>query len=247
MFAVLAMVVIAALTLPKGLAIDTTQGVPRALETVPIELVLLVDVSSSVDETEYELQKRGYENAFRSESLVQAIVNRGGIAVLYVEWSKANTQIIRINWRRLTTAADCDDYANRIRDFGRVNSSNSTRMADAIEFAVDEIRTNPYSGLRSLIDISGDGACKTWRFEQGDDSLGGNAGVLWSNAIATANEHVDQVNGICISTEADVVDFYMNVLPQGAGGFTLQVDSFEAFEEAILTKLLREVDSVPPF
>ncbi len=61
----------------------TAQAVPVALE-----LALLVDVSGSVNTTEYGLQKTGYVNAFK-DAIIQSNIESltGGIAVTYIEWS----------------------------------------------------------------------------------------------------------------------------------------------------------------
>ena len=84
LFATLVAAVLTALILPRGLGLGSTQAIPAALEPVQMELVLLVDTSGSVDSSEYALQKGGYEDAFRNEALINAVEDRGGIAVLYV-------------------------------------------------------------------------------------------------------------------------------------------------------------------
>ena len=56
---------------------------------------------------------------------------------------------------------------------------------------------------------------------------------------------MQQVNGICITTDDDVVDFYRNVLPQGHDAFMMQVNTFGEFEDAILEKLIREIGDLP--
>ena len=63
--------------------------------SVDLELALLVDVSGSVNSSEYALQRDGYKNAFLSNAVQNAIL--GGtyksIAVTYIEWdSSATTQ-----------------------------------------------------------------------------------------------------------------------------------------------------------
>ena len=58
-------------------------------DAVGLELMLLVDVSGSVNATEYNLQKQGYVDAFNNATVQNAITNSqgGGIAVTYIEWS----------------------------------------------------------------------------------------------------------------------------------------------------------------
>jgi hypothetical protein len=241
-YAILALAIVAAFVLPRGLGLPSVDAEPVSpVERLSLELVLAVDISSSVDAAEYDLQKHGYEAAFRNESLINAVEDRGGMAVLYFEWSGHNTQLVRIGWTRLDTAADCHAYADRIRDMSRRGAPGTTIMGPAIQFAVDQIQGNSYEGLRKIVDISGDGVCKGWR---GDQPMS----PPWNDIMAGIEGLVDQVNGICIAGGPDGQnerDFYNNVVPQGLGAFAVTVESFEAFEAAILEKLMREINSVP--
>ncbi len=76
-------------------AIGLASLAPINAHAVPValELILLVDVSGSVDATEYDLQKQGYVNAFNDadHSGEHRIAALGGIAVTYIEWSSAGT------------------------------------------------------------------------------------------------------------------------------------------------------------
>ena len=57
---------------------------------VDLELVIAVDVSRSMDEDEFRLQRSGYVEAIRDPSFIRGGDLRrvkGGIALTYVEWS----------------------------------------------------------------------------------------------------------------------------------------------------------------
>ena len=55
---------------------------PAAAVPVAVELALLVDVSGSVDNSEYNLQKTGYVNAFKDAIIQSNIASlTGGIAI----------------------------------------------------------------------------------------------------------------------------------------------------------------------
>src|SRR5918994_473616 len=62
---------------------------PRAATDVDLALVLAVDVSTSMDPDEQDLQRQGYVEAFRSSVVHQAVRKGtlGRIAVSYVEWA----------------------------------------------------------------------------------------------------------------------------------------------------------------
>ena len=63
-------------------------GAARAAEEVDLALVLAADVSRSIDEEEFRLQREGYAAAFLDPRVLNAI--RAGrhqrIAVCFVEW-----------------------------------------------------------------------------------------------------------------------------------------------------------------
>src|SRR3546814_62644 len=61
---------------------------PRPAAAVDLALVLLNDVSRSMDEVEYALVKDGYRAAFADPEVIAALVGNGdGVAVAYVEFS----------------------------------------------------------------------------------------------------------------------------------------------------------------
>jgi hypothetical protein len=74
----------AAVAAPLALAATPSHAV-----NVGLELALLIDVSGSVDPTEFALQRDGYVNAFNSLAVQSAIANSvgGAIAVTLIQWS----------------------------------------------------------------------------------------------------------------------------------------------------------------
>jgi len=64
--------------------------------TVDLELILMADVSGSVDSDEFHLQRRGTAAALRDPRILNAIQfgRRGRIALSYVEWSGPELQEI---------------------------------------------------------------------------------------------------------------------------------------------------------
>lgn len=217
---------------------------PTPLELVPVELVLLVDTSGSVDSTEYLLQKQGYEMAFRNTVLTDLIEAQGGIAVTYIEWSDADHQSVRIDWTRLDNVADCTTFANDIAAISR-EVQGETMLAPALAFGAQSISTNAYVGMKRVIDVSGDGRGENYDYYLTNTGFSSYHGRPWNDVISDISGLVQQVNGICITTKPSVVDFYRDTLPQGNDAFMMQVDTFTQFEDAILQKLLREISELP--
>ncbi|MHC5114428.1 MAG: DUF1194 domain-containing protein [Planctomycetota bacterium] len=214
---------------------------------VPVEVVLLVDTSSSVDDEEYVMQRQGYANAFRDKDVKDAIEAVGGIAVLYVEWDRANTQNVRIAWTHLQTRQDCTAYGNSIQSITR-ESASTTMMAPALEFARNELMTNDFLGMRRVIDVSGDGECKNWLYYnhgQGENDPS-HYGTPWDEVRATLTNTVHSVNGVFIGPPGAAMDFYEDVLPLGQDAFTLHAPTFQQFSQVIEEKLIAEITARLP-
>lgn len=216
-------------------------GTSAAMATpVGLELVLLVDVSGSVDSTEYNLQKTGYVDAFRSATLQSAIAGsqRGGIAVTYVEWSGVGQFSQRVGWTLVDNAATANAFANAINGVTRSFSGN-TALQTAINAAIPLFGTetgaasNGFESLRQVIDVSGDGAANQ-----------GLTGATGRNAALAAG--VDTINGIYIAGEAGLSTYYNNFVKGGTNAFVMQADSFDDFGTAIQAKLIREITETVP-
>ncbi|MCP3902301.1 MAG: DUF1194 domain-containing protein [Planctomycetes bacterium] len=216
---------------------------------VPVELVLLVDTSSSVDSNEYVMQRNGYANAFRDNDVIQQVETMGGIAVIYIEWDAATHQAIRIPWTHLRTEAECRSYATTIRQISR-ESQGTTMLAPALEFARNELMTNSFLGMRRVIDVSGDGYCKNWRFYvQGvEDGTSDPAhyGTPWPDVIASLTTSVHALNGVFIGPTGADLDFYEDDLPLGQDAFSLHASNFNEFSTTVQQKIINELSAQIP-
>lgn len=211
-----------------GAAGGVTQAAPVALE-----LLLLVDVSGSVDSTEYNLQKQGYIDAFQNSSIQTLISSApGGIAVAYAEWSSSNQQSLEVGWTHLTDASSANAFAAAIGASSRDFNGN-TAPGSAITWGASLFNNN-FEGERTVIDVSGDGA----------QNNGANTALARDAALA---DNVDAINGLAILTDEPSLDiWYANNIQGGSGSFTVAASDFADFGAAVITKLNREiVDPVP--
>src|SRR3954464_14225755 len=95
------------------LAICSVPAVARAGDPVDLLLVFAADVSRSIDQPKFQLQREGYAAALSDKRVLEAITagrNRR-IAVAFVEWSGATSQRLLIDWTVI-------DGANSARKFG---------------------------------------------------------------------------------------------------------------------------------
>lgn len=221
--------------LAAAAAVAGVFSAPAQAAPVALELALLVDVSGSVDATEYNLQKQGYINAF-NDAVIQANITSltGGIAVTYIEWSGSTQQSVEVPWTLITDATSSAAFATAIGGATR-NFSGSTAPGSAINYTTPLFSSNAYEGARWVIDVSGDG-------EQND---GANTAAA-RNAFLTAATGAGAsgtINGLCIGGTSLCNWYQANIV--SAGGFLVQANDFADFDGAVRSKIGREIIGVP--
>ena len=197
---------------------------------VDLELVLAVDVSSSVDEEEYQLQIRGVGAAFRHPDIIAAIESTGGngIAVAMVQWSDNEEQALVGGWHIIKDAADAAEYARIIRRVPRVIAGGQTSIAGALTFSIDQINNNNIDSSRKVIDVSGDGRA--------------NNGVHPMKIRDIALDQNITINGLVIINDEPFLDgYYERGVIGGRGGFMMIAEDYKDYAAMILQKLLREI------
>ena len=219
---------LAAVTIAAAGAFAT---VPAQAVPVSLELALLVDVSGSVDASEYSLQKTGYVNAFNDPAIQAAIAAlTGGIAVTYIEWSGASQQAQLVGWTQITNATQAGAFASAVAGTTRA-FSGLTAPGSAINYAVPLFNNNGFEGNRLVIDVSGDGS----------ENDGANTATA-RNAAQTAGI---TINGLAIlGSESGLQTWYENNI-KTTNGFVIAASSFADFDAAVRTKIGREITGVP--
>jgi Protein of unknown function (DUF1194)/PEP-CTERM motif len=196
---------------------------------VAVELQLLIDVSGSVSTSEYNLQIDGYEAAFNSAA-VQNAIGTGSIAVQVIQW--ASDQAVSIGWTEVT-AATASNFANTIGAMGRNNGlGNLTGVGSAIAFGHPLFDNNGFEGTRLVMDVSGDGTKNT--------------GVSTSGARdAALLAGVTTINGLPIGNQSLLTWYEDNVIG-GTNAFAILASDFGGnFEAAITQKLATEIGGNP--
>jgi hypothetical protein len=127
-----------------------------AAERVDLLLVLAADISRSVDEEKFQLQRSGYAAAFSDSRVIEAI--RSGpnrrIAVAFVEWSDPLSQKIVIDWMVISDDKTARLFGDHIVEASRA-FANSTSISAGIDFAMTQLDRAPYETRRRVIDVSG--------------------------------------------------------------------------------------------
>lgn len=221
------------------LVTPVAQDADRAV--VDVELVLAVDVSYSMDLEELAIQREGYAQALVSPEFLQALRTgpSGRIAVTYFEWASVGDQKVIVPWRVIDGPEAADAVAAEILNTP-IRRASRTSISGAINFAVPLIESNPYRGIRRVIDISGDGP--------------NNNGPLVTEARDAALAKGIVINGLPImmretSLFMDVENldrYYEDCVVGGPGSFVVPIKERQKFKEAIRTKLVLEVAGRTP-
>jgi hypothetical protein len=214
-------------------AIAATVGPARA-DDVDLALVLAVDVSSSVDGDRYELQRRGYAEAFRDPAVISAVRNgaHGAIAVTLIEWAGPGDQRSVIDWTVVRDEVSARRFGSALAEAPRV-LTGTTAVGEAINAAVAALAACGCRADRRVVDVSGDGA----------NNSGRRAEIARDAAVAAGIT----INGLPIlGNEPGVDDYYRANVVGGAGSFLIVANGFESFAGAILDKLLREIAALEP-
>ena len=206
---------------------------PASSRDVDLALILAIDVSGSVNAERYELQRRGYAQAFASSEVIAAIAagENHAIAVTLVEWSGAGHQRQMIGWTLVYDAASAQAFGSALAETPRA-FSDWTSISAALDYAVTLFHDADVDPVRRVIDISGDGI--------------NNNGRSVTDARDAAIAEGIIVNGLPILTEYPTLDaYYRENVIGGPGAFVMVAEDFSSFGRAMVKKLIAEIAWAP--
>jgi hypothetical protein len=198
-----------------------------------VALVFAVDVSGSVTDDSWKLQRDGIASAIAGEEFARArrAGATGRVAIAIVQFgSQARTVV---GWRVIESAEEAQAAASEIRAMARAESG-STCIATVLARAVDQLAEWADRTLRRVIDVSGDGSenCK-------GDVAGARAAALQVGIT---------INGLPIVTRSEpwVAAWYERELIGGPNAFMVVADGHHRFAEAFRRKLVLEIADAGP-
>lgn len=218
-------------------------GLARAAEPVDVALVLVSDVSRSIDGSEFDLQKQGYHAAFTDPRVIRAIQGGalGAIAVAYVEFSAADQVTTVVPWSLLHDAASARAFAERLRAAPR-SSSGRTSISAGLRAGMAELAARGGEATRRVIDVCGDGTNNSGEDVAAVRDALVEAGVT-INGLAIINDHPVSWNLAHVQPPGGLDRYYRRMVTGGPGSFVMVVHDFANFREAITHKLLAEIAS----
>ena len=216
-------------------------GVARAAEPVDMTLVLVSDVSRSVDDSEFQMEKAGYSAAFNDPRVIAAIQGGavGAIAVAYVEFAGPSEVNTVLDWHVVGDAASAGQFTDALEAAPR-SFWGRTSISAGIDRAMQLLAENRFEAQRRVIDVAGDGTNNSGRDVTAarDDALASGVTV---NGLAIINEHPVSYTYAHVQPPGGLTEWYRQNVIGGPGSFVLEVREFSTFGEAMTRKLISEV------
>jgi len=221
-----------------GEAAAQTRGKPpAAAANVDVELVIAVDISYSMDPDEQALQREGYITGLTSPEFLNALQQglHGKIAVTYFEWAGESDQRVVVPWRLIDGPAAAKAFTGEIAA-APYRRAYRTSISGALRFAMPLFEGSGFSGLRRVIDVSGDGV----------NNQGPPVTILRDDAL----ERGMTINGLPIllkrpsaaTLDIENLDvYYEDCVIGGPGAFVIPIRERDQFREATRTKLVLEI------
>jgi len=205
---------------------------------IDVELVLAIDVSRSMDQSEFAIQRSGYAEALRHPDFIRAVKAgaHGRILLAYFEWSGAAQPESLVGWAVIDSADGAIAFARQIENRPEVGSRYGTSISQAIDFGASLILANAFEGERKVIDVSGDGPNNMGR------------PVTQARDAAVAQGII--INGLPMlispsRTFRELDRYYADCVIGGPGAFVLPVNDISEFSTAIRRKLILELSGLP--
>jgi hypothetical protein len=220
--------------------------IARAAEKVDLLLVLAADVSRSVDQRKFQLQREGYAAAIADKRVLEAVSSgrHRRIAVCFVEWSGVSAQKVVIDWTLIDGPDAARKFGDQMLELPRAFAER-TSISGGIDFSVALLERAPYEAARRTIDVSGDGTNNSGRdvtFAR-DEALAkgitiNGLVILSQRPMAWNPEHTNPPGGLA--------NYFRNNVIGGPGAFVIVAEDFNSFGQAIVKKLIAEIAEAPP-
>jgi hypothetical protein len=223
----------------------TSSGARAEDDEVDLLLVLAADISRSVDEKKFRLQREGYAAALVEPRVVRAMTGgpRGRIALSFIEWASDGDQIIVVDWTAVDSEAVARRISERVRDAPRAFVGR-TAIGAAIDFAMLHLGRSPFQAPRRIIDVSGDGTNNSGRpvTSARDAAIALNVTI---NGLVILSEVPLPTNPAHTHPPGGLTAYYENNVIGGPDAFVVEAENFASFGQSLIAKLIKEIATAP--
>ena len=214
---------------------------PALAQDCRLALVLALDVSTSVDAAEDQLQRSGLAHALLAPEVVQGFLDGEPVALFIFEWSSPYYQMdLTLGSQMVDSEEDLARVAAALRtgsglEGARQNRAGTTGLGTALVYAAAALSRGPPCAAQT-VDISGDG----------ENNEGIRPGVAYRDPRfddVTVNALiVDRLRVKAVPPEdIDLVVWFDAHVLHGPNAFWILAEDYEDYERAMKVKLLREL------
>ncbi len=210
-------------------------GPADAAPACRLALLVALDVSSSVDAEEDQLQRGGLVAALISEEVQAAFFAADEpVALAVYEWSGRYNQAVVLDWTLIDGPTALVKAAEVVAKSKRSHNDFPTAMGFALGFGAGMLQRAPDCDAQT-IDMAGDG--------QNNEGFGPRIAYReFPFAGVTVNGLV--VNAADFEGEVGLIAFYQSEVIFGPGAFMIVAEGFGDYERAMTRKLVREVSPI---
>ncbi len=221
--------------------------IASAQSAVDVALVLVTDVSRSIDDSEFQIEKQGYATAFSDPRVIAAIKTgpAGRIAVSYVEFASTEQVHEIIHWTIISDEASAKAFTGEVTAAPR-SAYGRTAIGNGIELATHLLADSAFAEGHRVIDVAGDGTSNAGRpvTEARDEAV--EAGIT-INGLAIINDHPVSYTFAHVQPPGGLANWYRENVTGGPGSFVVEVHDFKTFGDAMARKLVNEIAGLPTF
>ena len=205
-----------------------------------VALVLALDVSGSVNETEYRQQVDGLATALNDPDVRSLILfsTDAPISLAVFEWSSQNHQYIIQPWVSLDRPYALDGVINRIRSHQKIRAGLKTAMGTALTFGAAMLEQQAHC-WQLTIDVSGDGKNNIGPTPQ-EAYFGSLFDRVTVNALVVGNPNNVSEEGTALTPEA-LKDYYDAEVIRGQNAFSMVAYGYSDYAQAMQRKLMKEL------
>jgi hypothetical protein len=215
-------------------------------EDVDLLLALAMDVSRSMDQPKFLLQRQGYAAAIGDPQVLSAI--RSGphqrIAVCFIDWSGPFEQRLVIDWKIIDDPSKAAGFGELILNSPR-SFYNSTSIGAGINFAMAQLAKAPFDAERRAIDVSGDGTNNAGRDVTFFRNQAVERGIIVNGIVILTDIQFAQ-NPQHTNPPGGIEKYYRENVIGGPGSFVMVAEDYNSFGRAMVKKLIAEIAGVPP-
>jgi Protein of unknown function (DUF1194) len=216
-----------------------------AAERADLLLALAMDVSRSIEQSKFLLQREGYAAAISDPEVLNAIKSgpHRRIAVCFIDWTGPGQQLLVIDWSVIDGIAAARRFGDFILKAPRP-FNESTSIGGAIDFAASQLSRAPFEADRHTIDVSGDGTNNAGHDVQLDRDRALAKGITINGLVILTDIKLTS-NARHTNPPEGLESYYRDNVIGGRGSFVMVAEDFSSFGRAIARKLAAEIAAGP--